>query len=81
MESPRGTSDCRRDSTGADWFVCHRGTIGCPRVHDSVTPHCRECETHSCSWGHEPPHPAGVPVEDWCALHPEDRERLMGSTR
>lgn len=72
-------SGCRPDSSGADWFVCPRGTIGCPICHDGLTPHCRECAAGACSFGHEPPHPVGVPVEEWCEQHPEEREHLMGS--
>lgn len=36
-------SGCQPDSSGADWFECARGTVGCPRVHDRVQPTCRHC--------------------------------------
>lgn len=49
-------SGCRPDSSGADWFQCARGTVGCPRCHDGLTPHCIECSAGGpCRYGHDPP--------------------------
>lgn len=50
-------SGCRPDSSGADWFMCSRGTVGCPFVHDGLTPHCIECAAGfpPCKWAHDPP--------------------------
>lgn len=51
-----GSALCRPDSSGANWFKCAHGTVGCPRVHDLLTPHCIECTAGGeCGWGHEPP--------------------------
>lgn len=57
MTQPTSSSSaCRPDSSGADWFRCSHGTIGCPRVHDLLTPHCIECAAGvSCGWDHDPP--------------------------
>lgn len=46
---------CRADSTGADWFTCARGTVGCPRIHDDRTPHCTGCLAGDCRFAHDPP--------------------------
>lgn len=47
---------CLPDSSGANWFQCALGTVGCPRVHDLVTPHCIACAAGGpCPWGHDPP--------------------------
>lgn len=47
---------CKPDSTGANWFQCHHGTIGCPRIHDGRTPHCIACtEGTQCEFHHNPP--------------------------
>ena len=52
----RDSSGCKPDSSGANWFRCHRGTVGCPRIHDGLTPHCIACVAgESCEWEHEPP--------------------------
>jgi hypothetical protein len=54
-----GDLGCRIDSWilngGSAWFECHRGTIGCPRIHDGFTPHCIACAAGTCEYGHEPP--------------------------
>jgi len=53
---PDRQMNCLPDSSGADWFMCHRGTVGCPRIHDGLTPHCIECAAGGpCGWDHEPP--------------------------
>jgi hypothetical protein len=47
---------CKPDSTGADWFACSRGTVGCPYVHDHRSPHCIACEAgEPCRFRHDPP--------------------------
>jgi hypothetical protein len=43
MPAIAGHGSCKPDSSGADWFQCAQGTIGCPRVHDGRTPHCIAC--------------------------------------
>ena len=53
MTHPEG---CLPDSSGADWFKCHRGTVGCPYVHDGMLPHCIECQAGGpCRFEHDPP--------------------------
>ena len=73
---------CRPDSSGANWFMCSRGTVGCPICHDGLTPHCIECTDPSltCRYGHEPP-AVEMTVEEHCEIHPDQREHLMGATR
>lgn len=47
---------CRPDSSGAGWFQCARGTVGCPYIHDGRTPHCIACANGtSCAYRHDPP--------------------------
>ena len=52
-DARRPSSPCKPDSTGADWFACARGTIGCPRIHDGLTPHCLACAHGTCRY-HDP---------------------------
>lgn len=45
---------CRPDSSGSDWFRCTRGTVGCPKTHDGLVPHCIACQAgEPCH--HDPP--------------------------
>lgn len=47
---------CRPDSTGANWFQCANGTIGCPYIHNGRTPHCIACGNGTpCEYRHDPP--------------------------
>ena len=47
---------CRPDSSGADWFRCSNGTVGCPRIHGGRTPHCIACASATpCRYQHNPP--------------------------
>jgi hypothetical protein len=50
----RMTWPCKPDSSGANWFRCAQGTVGCPRIHDGRTPHCIAC-TAGDPCGHNPP--------------------------
>lgn len=53
--TPRESS-CKPDSSGANWFMCHLGTVGCPRVHEGLIPHCIECAAGGpCRYQHDPP--------------------------
>lgn len=64
---------CKPDSCGTNWFRCHLGTIGCPRIHDGLTPHCIACQTgQPCAFGHDPP---GVEMSE-----AEYRERERAGT-
>jgi hypothetical protein len=50
-----GMTGCRIDGQGNHWFRCHRGTVGCPVIHDGLTPHCIACAAgESCEY-HELP--------------------------
>lgn len=47
---------CRVDTQPNHWFRCHRGTVGCPRIHDGLTPHCMACAAgEECPYKHDPP--------------------------
>ena len=51
---------CRVDSWvlngGTAWFQCSRGVVGCPVIHDGLTPHCIACAAgEPCRYNHEPP--------------------------
>jgi hypothetical protein len=47
---------CKPDSSGADWFMCPLGTVGCPISHGGRTPHCIACtEGTPCRFDHDPP--------------------------
>lgn len=52
----RDSIGCKPDSSGANWFMCPRGTVGCPIMHDGLTPHCIACTAgEPCEWEHDPP--------------------------
>lgn len=54
--TPAGHWDtCLSDSSGVDWFACHRGTVGCPRFHNDLSPHCIACASGDpCRYNHGP---------------------------